>query len=204
VNPIDQSFIALYLEESAGALQKLASDADARKIMVSFSDVIVGAVSGGHKVMLAGNGGSAADAQHIAAEFISRFLCDRAPLPAIALTTDSSVLTAIGNDYGYDKVFERQVLGLGHRGDVLLGISTSGQSPNILRSFEAARSRGIVTLGFTGAAFGSMDGLCDHILHAPSTRTPIIQQIHILAAHLIFGLVEQRMFGTASQSNAVR
>jgi D-sedoheptulose 7-phosphate isomerase len=145
---------------------------------------------------LAGNGGSAADAQHIAGEFISRLFFDHAPLPAIALTTDTSVLTAIGNDYGYEKVFERQVLGLGQPGDVFLGISTSGKSVNILRAFAAAKEKGLITLGFTGAAGGPMDNVCDHVLRAPATETALIQQIHIVAAHIICGLVEKRIFST--------
>jgi len=150
--------------------------------------------------MIAGNGGSAADAQHIAGELISRFSFDRAPLTAIALTTASSVLTAVANDYGYERVFERQVPGLGVAGDVFLGISTLGKSPSVLRALQAARSKGIVTLGFTGSVAGSMAGLCDHLLCAPSAKTAMIQQIHIVAAHLVCGLVEQRIFSHAAQA----
>jgi D-sedoheptulose 7-phosphate isomerase len=150
--------------------------------------------------MIARNGGSAADAQHIVGEFISRFSFDRAPLAAIALTTDSSVFTAVGNDYGYEEEFERQVLGLGVAGDVFLGISTSGKSPSVLRALQAARSKEIVTLGFTGSVANSMAGLCDHLLCAPSTKTAILQQIHIVAAHLMCGIVEQRLFSHATQA----
>ena len=123
--------------------------------------------------MLAGNGGSAADAQHIAAEFLSRYTMDRKPLPAIALTTDTSVLTAVGNDYGFERVFERQVRGLGCEGDVFVAISTSGQSPNILAALKAARELGIVTVGFTGSRTSPMTALCDHALIAPRKRHPL-------------------------------
>jgi D-sedoheptulose 7-phosphate isomerase len=191
----EQNFITAYLQESARALQAFMEDDGERQTIVAFADAITAAIAAGRKLMLAGNGGSAGDAQHIAGEFISRLFFDHAPLPAIALTTDTSVLTAVGNDYGYEKVFERQVLGLGVAGDVFLGISTSGKSPNVLRALEAARSRGIVTLGFTGATDGPMTHLCDQLLRAPSAKTAIIQQIHIVAAHLVCGLVEDRIFG---------
>src|SRR6516162_5396216 len=148
----------------------------------------------GAKLLLAGNGGSAGDVQHIAGEFLSRLNYDRAPAAALALTTDSSVLTAIGNDYGYDRVFERQILGLGCSGDVLIAISTSGRSPNILRAMDAARERGIFTVGFTGRSGGEMPSRCDLCLRAPSDSTPLIQQIHITAGHIICGLVEERLF----------
>jgi D-sedoheptulose 7-phosphate isomerase len=148
----------------------------------------------GGKLLIAGNGGSAADAQHIAGEFISRLMFDHAPLPAIALTTDSSAMTATANDYGYERVFERQVLGLGRKGDVFLGISTSGNSPNVLRALAAAREMGIVTLGFSGADGGKMADLCDMRLAAPSAWTPVIQQVHITAAHIYCALIERAMF----------
>jgi D-sedoheptulose 7-phosphate isomerase len=145
------------------------------------------------KLILAGNGGSAADAQHLAAEFLSRFLAERRPLPAIALTTDSSVLTAIGNDYGFEHVFERQLRGLGRPGDTSLAISTSGRSQNILRALRAAREIGLVTVGFSGMEYGEMRGLCNHFLAAPSRETAIIQQIHIVAGHGICALAERAM-----------
>jgi len=163
--------------------------------MIRFADVITTALTTGKKLMIAGNGGSAGDSQHIAGEFLSRLFFDHAPLPAIALTTDTSVLTAVGNDYGYEHVFERQVLGLGQPGDVFLGISTSGTSKNVVRALEAARSKGIITLGFTGENPGPMGTLCNHVLCAPSRKTSVIQQIHIVAAHIVCGLVEKRIFG---------
>ena len=198
----EQRFLTEYLGESVHALDSFAKSGAGLQPIFSFANAICLALQAGRKLMVAGNGGSAADAQHIAGELVSRLFFDRAPLPAIALTTDSSVLTAIGNDYGYDRVFERQLLGLGVEGDVFLGISTSGTSPNVLRAFEAARSRGILTLGFTGASGGQMAGLCDHLLCAPSNNTAIIQQIHIVAAHLICGLVESRIFRAGNRGDA--
>src|SRR5215467_11281477 len=134
----------------------------------AFAEVIATALDKGHKLLLAGNGGSAADAQHLAGEMLSRFYYDRPPAAAIALTTDTSVLTAIGNDYGYEKLFERQILGLGCAGDVFIAISTSGRSPNILRAVDAARDKRIVTVGFTGRTGGEMASRCDFCLHAPA------------------------------------
>lgn len=148
----------------------------------------------GGKVLFAGNGGSAADAQHMAGEFISRLNYDRDPIAGIALTTDSSVLTAIGNDYGYEHVFARQVRGLGRAGDILVAISTSGRSANILAAVAAAKSLGIHTVGLTGSGNGKLAECCDIVLRAPSTATPLIQQVHIMAAHAICELVETALF----------
>lgn len=189
-----RNFVETYLSDSLSALASFAKDAGTLRTVNEIAEVIVRALKAGNKVLVAGNGGSAADAQHMAGELLSRLFVDRAPLPAIALTTDTSVLTAIGNDYGYEKVFERQVLGLGQRGDVFLGLSTSGKSPNVLLALDAARARGLATVGFTGAGGGAMAGKCDHLLRAPSDKTSIVQQVHIVAAHLICGLVEARMF----------
>ena len=170
-----------------------------RAAIHAIADAITAAFRAGHKLLIAGNGGSAADAQHIAGEFLSRLNFDRNPLPAIALTTDTSVLTAIGNDYGFERTFERQVRGLGKPGDVFIAISTSGRSPNIVAALKAAREGGLTTVGFTGtAANGAMQPLCDHCLAAPSAETPLIQQIHIVAAHAICGLVERNLFGGTS------
>ena len=151
-------------------------------------------LAAGGKLLLAGNGGSAADAQHIAGEFVSRLNFDRAPLAALALTVDTSVLTAVGNDYGYEQVFERQVLCLIAPGDLFIGISTSGRSANVLRALRAARRKGATTVGFTGASADEMDELCDLVLAVPHHSTPIIQQLHIMAAHAICGEVEARLF----------
>ena len=144
--------------------------------------------------MVAGNGGSAADAQHIAAEFVSRFNFDRPGLPALALTTDTSILTAVGNDYGYDKLFRRQIEANGVGGDIFLGISTSGNSPNILQALEAARLKGIMTFGLTGKTGGKMRELCDYCLCVPSEDTPRIQEAHILIGHTLCAMVEQALF----------
>jgi len=147
------------------------------------------------KVLLAGNGGSAADAQHIAGELVSRFMFDRPGLASMALTTDTSILTAIGNDYGYEKLFERQVQANGNAGDIFIGYSTSGKSPNILKAFEAARKAGLVTIGLTGNRGGPKLELCDHLLAVPSDCTPKIQEGHLVLGHIICGLIEEAIFG---------
>jgi D-sedoheptulose 7-phosphate isomerase len=154
----------------------------------------VKAVRAGGKVLFCGNGGSAADAQHLAGEFVSRFYYDRAALGAVALTTDTSVLTAIGNDYGYEKVFERQVLGLGRAGDVLVGISTSGRSKNVLLAMEAARRIGMVTVGMTGNQRERIESLSDICIRIPSSDTPKIQEGHIVCGHALCAIVEVHMF----------
>ncbi len=144
------------------------------------------------KIMLIGNGGSAADAQHIAAEFVSRLTTDRVPLPALALTTDTSILTAVANDYGYEKVFARQVEGLGREGDVLIGISTSGRSPNVLAALKAAKQHRIVTVVLTGESGDAMAKLCDYAVRVPSNRTQNIQEVHIMIGHTICAIAEKK------------
>lgn len=191
----EAAYALTHLKESLDALAAASDDAEFLKTLGSIADEMAKALKAGRKILLCGNGGSAADAQHIAGELLSRFENDRAPLPAIALTTDTSVLTAIGNDYGYDQVFERQVKGLAAEGDVLIAISTSGRSPNVLRALDAARAQGVVTIGFTGRSGGEMKSRCDVLLAARSDRTPVIQQIHITAAHIVCGLVERRLAG---------
>ncbi len=187
--------VAEHFRRSCETLSRAAADVNLRTKIHQIADAIAAAFRSGHKLLIAGNGGSAADAQHIAGEFLSRLNFDRNPLPAIALTTDSSVLTAIGNDYGFDQTFERQVRGLGKSGDVLIAISTSGRSPNVIAALKAAREGGLTTIGFTGGrANGLMQPVCDHCLAAPATETPLIQQIHIVAAHAICGLVERSLF----------
>jgi D-sedoheptulose 7-phosphate isomerase len=183
-----------YLIRSRDALQAAIDDPVFAAVVQKIAEVTAMALGNGRKLLLAGNGGSAADAQHLAGEMLSRLHYDRAPAAALALTTDTSVLTAIGNDYGYDRLFERQILGLGCPGDVFIAISTSGRSPNILRAIDAAREKRIVTVGFTGRTGGEMPSRCDLCLHAPSDATPLIQQIHITAGHIICGLVEERLF----------
>jgi len=148
------------------------------------------ALTHGHKILLAGNGGSAADAQHIAAEFTGRFVKERTPLPAIALTTDTSALTAIGNDYGYEQVFARQVAALGVSGDILIAISTSGNSPSILTAIQTAQAKGMQVIGLTGKDGGAMKGLCDISLIVPAQITAHIQEMHILIGHLFCEYVD--------------
>ena len=148
----------------------------------------------GGKILLCGNGGSAADAQHLAAEFVNRFLTERPALPAIALSTDTSALTAIGNDLDFSQVFARQVEALGRRGDLLLGISTSGNSANVLAALRAARSAGMFTVGFTGQGGGEMAAFCHILLEAPSGHTPLVQELHIAAGHLFCQLTDYYLF----------
>src|ERR1041384_4799254 len=155
--------VAVHFRRSCETLERAANDESLRAAIYKISDTIAAAFRGGHKLLIAGNGGSAADAQHIAGEFLSRLNFDRNPLPAIALTTDSSVLTAIGNDYGFERTFERQVRGLGNPGDVFMAISTSGRSANVIAALKAAREAGLTTIGFTGNAVGApMQPLCEH------------------------------------------
>ena len=183
-----------YLAQSRDVVQAAIDDPDFTRTIAAIVDRVAAALAAGGKLLLVGNGGSAADAQHLAGEMIGRLNYDRAPAAAIALTTDTSALTAIANDYGYECVFERQVLGLGRAGDVLIAISTSGRSPNILRAIAAAREIGVATVGFTGKSGGDMAAQCDLCLRAPAEATPLIQQIHITAGHVICGLVEERLF----------
>ena len=151
------------------------------------------ALARGGKLLFCGNGGSAADAQHLAAEFVNRFELERPPLPALALTTDTSVLTAIGNDYGYDQVFAKQVQALGQAGDVVIGISTSGNSPNVLAALRAAREKGCVTVGMAGRN-GAIVPLCDLPLRVPHERTALIQEVHIAVGHLLCKLTDHYLF----------
>jgi D-sedoheptulose 7-phosphate isomerase len=186
--------ITNYLTQSRDVVQAAIDDPAFCNTIAAIVECVADALGNGRKLLLAGNGGSAGDAQHIAGEFIGRLNYDRAPTAAIALTTDSSVLTGVGNDYGYERVFERQILGLGAKGDVFMAISTSGRSPNILRAIDAARDKQLAVVGLTGRTGGEMAGRCDLCLHAPSDSTQLIQQIHITAGHIICGLVEAQLF----------
>ena len=154
---------------------------------------MIAALAAGNKIMFCGNGGSAADSQHLAAELMGRYLRDRAPLPALALTVDTSALTAISNDYGYDEVFARQLRGVGRRGDVLVGLSTSGNSANVIAAIEAARAMGVIAIGMTGTNSGRMDDLCDILIKVPATRTNRIQEMHIAVGHMLCGFVEDAL-----------
>jgi len=162
--------------------------------VTNVTEVLLEALQRGNKPLLFGNGGSAADAQHIAAELVGRFAFDRCPLPALALSVNSSCLTAIGNDYGFEFVFARQIQALGHAGDVAIGISTSGNSPNVVCALERAKTMGLHTVGFTGRRGGKLKTLVDHCICVPSEETPRIQECHILIGHIISELVERAIF----------
>ncbi len=164
-------------------------------VIAASATAVTDALRAGNKVLLCGNGGSAADAQHIAAELAGRLRLERGGLPAIALTVNPSVMTALANDYGYDMVFARQVEALGREGDVLVGISTSGRSANVVRALEAARSAGLVTVGLVGRDTEQMEGLCDHLIAVPVQDTQRIQEIHIAAGHAMCEIVESALFG---------
>lgn len=189
-----KSYINAQLVEAQRVMAGMLADARLIASLEVAAEVCIVSLKSGGKILLAGNGGSAADAQHIAGEFVSRFAFDRPGLPAIALTTDSSILTAIGNDYGYEKLFARQVQAHGNEGDIFIGYSTSGKSPNVLRAFEEARKHGLVCIGLTGNRGGPMGQLCDHLLEVPSGDTPKIQEGHLVLGHILCGLVEQAMF----------
>ena len=177
-----------------GLLDAMAGDAALCEATAKAGDLCVASLRGGGKVMICGNGGSAADAQHWAGELVSRFYYDRPGLAAVALTTDSSILTAIGNDYGYERVFARQVEAIGVKGDVLFALSTSGNSPNVVAALEAARAKGIATVGFTGQGGGRMAALCDLCIRVPSSSTPRIQEGHEVLGHAICGMIEAAIF----------
>lgn len=188
------TFVQAEFEKSLKNVRRMAEDASLREQIRAAVDLCVHALRNGQKLMFAGNGGSAADAQHWAGELVSRFYFDRPGLPAMALTTDTSILTAIGNDYGYDYVFARQIEALGQPGDVFFAISTSGRSANILRAVKAAKARDIHVIGFTGAGGGELSAGCDICFRVPSDETPRIQEGHELLGHLICTLIEAEMF----------
>jgi D-sedoheptulose 7-phosphate isomerase len=160
------------------------------------------AIKRGNKIIFAGNGGSAADAQHLAAELVSRLCFDRPAMAGIAITTDTSALTAIGNDYGYEYVFSRQLAAIGREGDVLIAISTSGNSKNIIEVIKQANIQNIVAIGFTGQKGGNMLGLCDYIIHVPSDETARIQEGHISIGHILCGVIENEIYGQFSSENS--
>jgi D-sedoheptulose 7-phosphate isomerase len=196
---LSQDLIAAHLKLSLAALERANGDASMLAMAGRIADAIIAALRADKKLLIIGNGGSAADAQHIAAEIVGRYKKDRPGYAAIALTTDTSALTAITNDYGFEQAFARQVEGLGQRGDVLLALSTSGRSPNIIAALRKARAQGLVTIGFTGTKGEAMGVSCDHLLIAPSDDTPVIQQIHLAVAHGICDEIEQAMMGEAPQ-----
>jgi D-sedoheptulose 7-phosphate isomerase len=188
-----KAVITEQIRESASLCANLAGQADT---IVQIAEQMTKAFRQGKKVLLFGNGGSAADAEHIACELAGKFTLFRDPLPAIALTTNTSSLTAIGNDFGYEEVFARQLRGLVAKGDVVIGLSTSGASPNVIRAIEEANRQGAITVAFTGAK-GKLRESAQHVLSIPSTDTPRIQEAHMLAGHIICGLVEESLFARA-------
>lgn len=172
--------------------QQLLADEQLLQTIEKIVDLVTTSLENGHRIYFCGNGGSAADAQHLAAEFSGRFYRERRALPAEALHCNTSYITAVGNDYGYDLIYSRIIDGVGQAGDVLIGLSTSGNSANIVKAFEAARQKGVATVGLTGASGGKMKRLSDHLINIPSTDTPRIQESHILVGHIICQLVEER------------
>jgi D-sedoheptulose 7-phosphate isomerase len=187
-------YIESQIAQAENLMGKMLADKELLAAVSAAASACIDCLKNGGKILLAGNGGSAADAQHIAGEFVSRFMFDRPGLSAIALTTDTSILTAIGNDYGYEKLFARQVQALGRKRDVLIAYSTSGKSPNVLEALKAAKVEELVTIGFTGNRGGPMHDLCDHTLAVPSPDTPKIQEGHLVLGHILCGIVEQTLF----------
>ncbi len=183
------------VQASIAAKQQLLDDLHCLALFSKAVDAVIECYQQGGRIYIAGNGGSAADAQHLAAEFVSKLARDRAPLPAEALTTDSSILTAIGNDYGFENVFSRQLAGKASTIDVFLGITTSGQSPNILSALEQCRIMGVPSIVFCGRSGGKAKALADHCIVAPGTATSTIQELHIVLAHTLCECVEVAMFG---------
>ena len=183
------------IRASISTKQAILSDKGLMRNIAAAAQMIVDAYEQGKKTLLAGNGGSAADAQHIAGEFVSKFYFDRPGIASIALTTDTSIITAIGNDYGYDKLFSRQIQAQGSAGDVFIGISTSGNSANLVEALRMCGQKGIKTIGLTGFTGGKMDSMCDLCIKVPSGETPRIQESHILIGHIICCIVEEKLFG---------
>lgn len=194
-----QERIKSQIKNSAEVQQRLLESSDVLAAVEQAANAIISAFRNKKKLMLAGNGGSAADAQHIAAEFVNRFGFDRPGLPAIALTTDTSIITAVGNDSRFERVFSRQAEALGCEGDVFLGISTSGTSQNVIEALESCRKNGIVTIGLTGIYGGLMKDHCDICIKVPSGETPRIQELHSLIGHIICNLVEEELFSRLNQ-----
>lgn len=186
-------YIVDHFEKSIQVKQKILKDKALIERIVKAGELCIDALKRGNKIMFAGNGGSAADSQHLAAEFVSRFNFDRPGLPSIALTTDTSMLTAIGNDYGFEQLFSRQVQANGREGDVFVGISTSGNSANVVKAVEQAQNMGIHTVAMCGDA-GKLPQMCDITLNVPSTCTPYIQESHISIGHIICAIVEETLF----------
>ncbi|OYT89677.1 MAG: phosphoheptose isomerase [Burkholderiales bacterium PBB6] len=182
------------IADSIAVKQRLLADDAALASILAVAEVLAEASRRGNRVIFAGNGGSAADAQHLAAEFVSRFEFDRPGLPALSLSTDTSMITAIGNDYGYERLFLRQLQAQARPGDVFVGLTTSGRSANVLAAFKACKELGVTSVALCGTG-GELEAVCDHVLRVPSSSTPRIQESHILIGHMLCGYVELKMFG---------
>jgi D-sedoheptulose 7-phosphate isomerase len=189
-----KKYIKSKIDETKKVMTSMLADEALLSRIEAAAEACIGAMRSGNKILLVGNGGSAADAQHIAGEFVSRFAFDRPGLPAIALTTDTSILTAIGNDYGYEKLYARQIQSHAKKGDVLMAYSTSGQSLNIINALQEAKKHGLICIGLTGNRSGPMKDLCEHYLDVPSADTPKIQEAHAVIGHILCGLVELSLF----------
>ena len=187
-------FIKEYIQECIHLNERLLAGENILLTVEAIANVIIQAYSDNKKLLIAGNGGSAADAQHIAAEFVAKFKKERDALCAIALTVNTSVLTAISNDHGFETVFSRQIKAFGQKGDIFLAISTSGNSENIILALKEAKERGLITVGMTGENECKMDGLCDYLIKVPSADTPHIQEIHIMLGHIICAITEKKLF----------
>jgi len=192
---IMHDYVVQQIKKSIDTKNRLLENKEILDDIIKISKVCISAYKNGKKILIAGNGGSAADAQHIAGELVSKFYFDRPGLTAFALTTDTSILTAVGNDYGYEKLFSRQIQANGDSGDVFIGISTSGNSKNIIEALKECKKKEIVTVGLTGESGGLMDDLCDYCIKVPSNETPRIQESHILIGHIICAVIEEELFG---------
>jgi len=193
-NTLMKEYVLESFKSSIKTKQAILEDESIISSIYKISAKIVESINSGGKVLIAGNGGSAADAQHVAGEFVNRFHFDRPGLPCIALSTDTSVLTAVGNDYAFDLVFKKQIEALGKAGDVFIGITTSGNSPNIVEAMKLCKEKGIATVGLTGQKTGKIDDFCDCMIKVPSNETPRVQESHILVEHIICGIVEASIF----------
>ncbi|HYA88214.1 MAG TPA: D-sedoheptulose 7-phosphate isomerase [Nitrospirota bacterium] len=191
----DRDLIITAIENTIVLKKNILADQGLITAVARIADSITAAFTNNRKVLLCGNGGSAADAQHLAAEFSGRFYIDRKPLDAEALHVNTSYLTAVGNDYSFDEIFARLVMAKGRKGDILIGISTSGNSANVVKALETAKNLEMTTVGFTGSKIGLMDAHCDHLVKIPSSDTPRIQEAHIVIGHIICELVEKKLFG---------
>ncbi|WP_025209028.1 D-sedoheptulose 7-phosphate isomerase [Hippea sp. KM1] len=190
-----KKFVETQIKKSYEVKKSILDNEKLINEILEIGNLLIETYKKGNKLLIAGNGGSAADAQHIAGELVSKFYFDRPALPAIALTTDTSIITAIGNDYGYEYLFSRQIEANGVKGDVFLGISTSGNSKNIIEGLKTAKEKGLITIGLTGESGGKMKELCDYCICVPSSETPRIQEAHILIGHILCSVIEEAIFG---------